>query len=85
MILMEFAFVYFLINRFHETYISGSEATAIAVQDVGLAEGEAVESTVKLKHKSGIAWYNIRFEKDGTVYLYEIDAEDGSIRSSKTE
>ena len=85
LILMELAVVYYMLNRFHELYIPAADALSAAMTDAGIEEGEAANTSVKLGHKSGEAWYNVRFEADGTVYVYRVNAEDGAILSSSTE
>ena len=85
LIFMEMAVSYYLVNQFHENYLRGAEAFAIVLEDAGLTEEEAGEPEITLGHKKGTAWYTIRFEAGKTSYVYEIDAEDGHIRSSETE
>ena len=85
LVLMELAVVYYLVNQFHEMYIRGPEALEAALADAGVSAEDVADSSVKLGHKSGKAWYNIRFEADGTVYVYQVDAENGEILSSGTE
>ena len=85
LILMELAVAYYLVTQFHETYMRGPEALQIAIEDAGVEEAAAEGASVKLGHKSGAAWYNIRFEEGSTVFTYQIDAENGEILSSGTE
>ena len=82
---MELAVSYFLVTRFRERYMRGEEALACALESAGVPADDAENAQYKLAHKKGKAWYEIRFEKDGTVYVYEIDAENGEVLSSKTE
>ena len=85
LILMELAVTYYLVTQFHERYMQGPEALAIAIEDAGVDEAAVEGASIKLGHKSGSAWYNIRFEEGSTVYEYQIDAESGDILSSGTE
>ena len=82
---MELAVSYFLVTRFRERYLSGQEALAYALEEAGVSADDAVNAQYKLAHKKGKAWYKVRFEENGTVYVYEIDAENGDVISSGTE
>ena len=85
LILIEAVIVWYLLQQFHTQYMRGPEALAIALEDAGLGEAAGEDAEITLGHKNGDAWYNIRFEEDGTVYVYEVDAQTGTIRSSGTE
>ncbi len=82
LILLELALVWYMIAQFRENYLSGPEAFAAALADAGLAEAEVGDADIDLRHKSGRAWYAVKFEHGGTDYTYEIDAETGAVLSA---
>lgn len=81
LILIECALAYYLVQQFHESYLSGSEAAAIALTDACLEREEAEDLSVKLAHKGGQAWYEVAFMAGGVEFAYRIDAENGTILS----
>ena len=83
LILTECAVTYYLIQQFHENYLSGDEAAAIALADARYARDDVDKLKIKLGHKSGEAWYDGSFTADGTPLIYRIDAESGEILSKE--
>lgn len=79
LILIECAIAYYLVQQFHENYLSGGEAAAIALADACLERKEAEGLSVKLAHKGGRAWYEVAFMAGGAEFAYRIDAESGEI------
>ena len=82
---MELSVCYLLYVRFRERYISGDEAAVIAVEAEGFSEDEVRDIRHIFAHKKDKAWYRIRFTEGDTVYVYEVDAENGDVLSSGTE
>ena len=87
LILFEIVIVWYMIRQFRENYLSGPEALAVALEDAGLAESDADDPDIDLRHKQGRAWYEISFEAEegDASYFYEVDAETGEILSSSRE
>ncbi len=81
LILIELAVVYYITTQFHEKYIRKDEAVGLVLEKEGVEEEDISNLKVKLKTKSGDAWYEISFEKEGTDCSYKIDAENGEFRS----
>lgn len=81
LILTEAVIVWYLIRQFHENYLSGEKAAAIALADARLKPGEAQSLDIRLKTKRGDAWYTVTFETRDTseAYEYRVDAESGNI------
>ena len=87
-IFAELAVSYYLVERFHELYLSRDEATAIALEDAGLTAEQVGGLTAKLKSRDGQAWYEIAFEQTAPPcpsYEYRVDAETGSILFSESK
>ena len=87
LILAELAVSYYLIERFHETYLSRGEALAIALDDAGLQEADVQESRIVFAHEGEQVWYEVTFEQiapPGSVHAYQIDAGTGQILSAQT-
>ena len=85
LILFEVVIVWYLIQQFHENYLSGDDALGFALADANLSEDAVDGIDIKLKHKSGEAWYNIEFDAgDPAVsYSYQVNAETGEILSAE--
>lgn len=81
LILMECALAWYMVQQFRENYLSGDEASAIALADARLEREEASGLSVKLAHKDGQAWYEVAFTAGGVEFAYRIDAESGEILS----
>lgn len=87
LILAELAVSYYLIEKFHETYLSKTEVLAIVLSDIGLQETDVRGTEIEFKHKDGRAWYEIGLEQTAPpclYYKYRIDAETGEILFSQT-
>lgn len=87
LILAELAVVWYMTQRYQELYLSAAEALSVALADAGVPETSVGSSDVDLRHKSGDAWYEVRFEEEGAgvSYTYLIDAETGEIRAAASE
>ena len=88
LILTELAVSYYLIRKFHETYLSKDEALTVALSDAGLQETDVRDTEIEFKHRDGQAWYEVEFEQTTPPcleYTYTIDAETGKILFSQTE
>ena len=87
LILSELAVSYYLIEKFHEAYLSKTEALTVALDCAGLRETDVRDTEVKLRHRDGQAWYEVEFEQTAPPcleYTYSIDAETGEILFSQT-
>ena len=88
LILSELAVSYYLIQKFHETYLSKDEALTVALSKAGLQETDVRDTEIEFRHKDGRAWYEVEFEQTAPPcleYTYSIDAETGEILFSQTE
>ena len=88
LILTELAVSYYLIQKFHETYLSKDEALTVALDRAGLHEDDVRDTEIEFKHKDSQAWYEVAFEQTAPPcldYTYTIDAETGEILFSQTE
>lgn len=81
LILIECALAWYVLQQFHERYLSRNEAAAIALADARLEREEAEDLAVKLDQKDGYAWYEVVFTAGGAGFAYRIDAENGEILS----
>lgn len=81
LILIECALAWYILQQFHERYLSRSEAAAVALADARLEREEAADLAVKLDQKDGQAWYEVAFTAGGMEFAYRIDAESGEILS----
>ena len=82
LILAELAVSHYMIEQFHEIYLSKTEALAVALDDAGLDEADVLETEIKFKQKDGQAWYEIGFRQAAPpclCYAYSIDAESGNV------
>ena len=79
-VLLELALVYEMVLRYRELYIGADEALAIALAEAGVTPEDARDTGVRFRHKSGEAWYDVRFVEDGSDvnHAYRIDAETGA-------
>lgn len=68
-----------------EDYIGTDAAAALALQESGIAEADAVMKRTDLDTKNGIAYYEVEFTADGYEYKYDIDAITGVVIESKSE
>lgn len=68
-----------------EDYIGTDAAAALALQESGIAEADAVMKRTDLDTKNGIAYYEVEFTSDGYEYEYDIDAITGVVIESKSE
>lgn len=68
-----------------EDYIGTDAAAALALQESGIAEADAVMKRTDLDTKNGIAYYEVEFTADGYEYEYDIDAITGVVIESKSE
>lgn len=87
-ILAELAVTYYMVEQFHETYISKDDACEIALDDAGLKESGVNGLAAKFRHKDGRGWYEVGFEQAAPpyrAYTFEIDAETGTIISRSSE
>ena len=88
LILTELAVSYYLIEKFHENYLSKTEVLTVALDRAGLRETDVRDTEVEFKHKGAQAWYEVEFEQTAPPcleYTYSIDAETGEILFSQTE
>ena len=83
LILIEIVLAWYLIDRFRENYLSGSEALAIAMEHAGEAPDSAPEASIRLRTRHGSAWYDISWESVDAVHQYMVDAETGEILSTE--
>lgn len=68
-----------------EEYIGTEAAKALALQDSGLTETDAVIEKTGLDTKNGIAYYEVDFSAGGYQYEYDIDAITGVIIESQSK
>ena len=83
LILIEIALAWYLIDRFRENYLSGSEALAIALEAAGEAQDSAPDAGIRLRTRHGSAWYDISWDSVDGVHQYMVDAETGEILSTE--
>lgn len=81
LILIECALAWYVLQQFHERYLSRSEAVAVALTDARMEREEVADLAVKLDQKDGQAWYEVVFTAGGAEFAYRIDAESGKILS----
>ena len=82
LIAFEAVLVWYMIQRFHENYLSGDEAFSAALADAGLERETAGEAKIRLKSSGGEAWYEVDFSPagdPGVTYHYLVHAETGEI------
>ena len=82
LIALEAVLVWYMIQRFHENYLSRDEAVSVALADAGLEREHAGEAKIRLNSSKGEAWYEIEFpaaDGSGSTYHYLIHAETGEI------
>ncbi|MBM6830372.1 PepSY domain-containing protein [Anaerotignum lactatifermentans] len=68
-----------------EEYIGTEAAKALAFQDSGVTEADAVVEKTGLDTKNGIAYYEVDFTSGGYQYEYDIDAITGVIIESQSK
>lgn len=72
-------------NQGPSGYIGEEKAKSIALADAGLAASGVTFFQVRLDWEDGRAVYDVEFYSGAAEYDYEIDALDGSIRSTDRE
>ncbi len=65
--------------------ISSDSAIALALEEVGLTESDAIIEDIDLELENGIWVYDIEFRQDSTEYKAEVHAGDGTILTMKKE
>ena len=55
LVLFEIVIVWYMIQQFHENYLSGAEALAVTLDDLGLSEDAVRNTDIALRHKDGRA------------------------------